>query len=224
MYKSRGILALLHYIWDLHTVNMPFKCKQCDYSTKIVQNLNRHFKKHSGEKHFKCNQCNFASSRTDKLKEHMIRGKHQTGKKTYKCDHCDFESESSCNVAKHMRTHYRNKNYKCNMCDYATHKAFNLRRHERTKHQEEMDVDLHLGGTEEQQIERLARRPYVEFVTQLLNSFPPNHIPQEKWLGRTLSIKKMILLYHTDKVDKDKHGERYYELCDFITKQLTKKL
>ncbi len=74
-----------------------------------------------------------------------------------------------------------------------------------------------------------------KMVLELPKMFPPKHteIPEEKRtlkmmidLGRkevkTL-LTKLISAYHTDKVNKHVHGNKYFVLCEEITKALVKK-
>ena len=54
-----------------NTVEKPFKCYQCNYTSAWAGNLRDHFKTHSGEKPNKCNQCDYASSQTGNLRRHL---------------------------------------------------------------------------------------------------------------------------------------------------------
>ena len=73
-------------------VDVSYKCNQCDYSSSLKSNVNRHMKAHNAEKTNKCNQCNFASSQACILKMHW---KKHSGEKSNKCNQCDYASFSA---------------------------------------------------------------------------------------------------------------------------------
>ena len=80
------------------------------------------------------------------------------------------------------------------------------------------------------QLEALAMKPCRDFVAALLKTFPPVHLPDNKWNKLDLEgtkteslLRKLIGLYHPDKVDKEKYGETHYLRCQQITAQLNAK-
>ena len=82
------------------------------------------------------------------------------------------------------------------------------------------------------QLEALAMKPYKDFVAALLKTFPPVHHPENKWNKLDVEVegtkterllRKLIGLYHPDKVDKEWYGEAHYLRCQQITAQLNAK-
>ena len=66
-------------------------------------------------------------------------------------------------------------------------------------------------------------------VEALFQTFPPEHRPDESWrmllpgdkgdgeIGWKNLFKKLVVIYHPDRVDKAKLGEKYHVLCEEIT-------
>ena len=63
--------------------------------------------------------------------------------------------------------------------------------------------------------------------------FPPKHrpdgltklgdCPDDDDEAKKKFLQRLVTLYHPDRVDKDKHGEKYVCLCEEISKHLTAK-
>ncbi|OQR72468.1 zinc finger and BTB domain-containing protein 8A.1-B-like [Tropilaelaps mercedesae] len=56
-------------------VSARFECPYCDYRCFRKYDLDRHVRKHTGEKPYGCNQCEMKYSRLEHLKSH-IKAKH----------------------------------------------------------------------------------------------------------------------------------------------------
>ena len=89
------------------------------------------------------------------------------------------------------------------------------------------EVVEHQLTEESKMLARLAMKPCKDFVAGLLKTFPPVHLPHDKLntldLRNTkpgVQLRKLIAIYHPDKVDKVKNGERHFLLCEMITTQL----
>ena len=89
------------------------------------------------------------------------------------------------------------------------------------------EVVEHQLTEESKMLARLAMKPCKDFVAGLLKTFPPVHLPPDKLntldLRNTkpgVQLRKLIAIYHPDKVDKVKNGERHFLLCEMITTQL----
>ena len=76
------------------------------------------------------------------------------------------------------------------------------------------------------QIENIAKKDNGNFVEVLFKTYPPIHQPVGKQVNLHSKIKRKILLrkltplYHPDKIDRAKHGEKYFSLCEKITAKL----
>ena len=89
------------------------------------------------------------------------------------------------------------------------------------------EVVEHQLTEESKMLARLAMKPCKDFVAGLLKTFPPVHLPHDKLNTLDLrnskpgvQLRKLIAIYHPDKVDKVKNGERHFLLCEMITTQL----
>ena len=89
------------------------------------------------------------------------------------------------------------------------------------------EVVEHQLTEESKMLARLAMKPCKDFVAGLLKTFPPVHLPHDKLTTLDLrntkpgvQLRKLIAIYHPDKVDKVKNGERHFLLCEMITTQL----
>ena len=71
-----------------------------------------------------------------------------------------------------------------------------------------------------------------DLVKFLFEQMPPKHRPEEEW--RPLAeeseekdwkkvMRKLVTVYHPDRVDKEKHGDKYYVLCEKVCQELTKR-
>ncbi|CAB3364758.1 Hypothetical predicted protein [Cloeon dipterum] len=68
---------VFHHMGDLnkhrrkHTGERPYPCHECDRRFSHISNLLRHSKIHSGERPFKCDSCQRSFNRSDKLMSHV---------------------------------------------------------------------------------------------------------------------------------------------------------
>ena len=73
---------------------------------------------------------------------------------------------------------------------------------------------------------------FQDFLPYLFKAYPPKHLPnypdkEPKGLegmdgpGKKKVLMKMVTYYHPDKIQKDKHGMKYYVLAEEINKVLS---
>lgn len=101
----------------------------CGYETSYIKDLQRHKRKHTGERPFSCHHCGKNFNRSDKLRIHI---RWHTGDKPFKCDQCDYASVDSSSLKKHIRTHTDERPFKCQICPYASRNSSQLIVHLRT--------------------------------------------------------------------------------------------
>ena len=85
------------------------------------------------------------------------------------------------------------------------------------------------------QLAEFAKKNNRGLVEALFSTFPPKHRADEGWnklvpedlgdddIGWKNLIRKMVIIYHPDRVDKAKLGEKYHVLCEEITTELNRR-
>ncbi|XP_044585242.1 zinc finger protein 267-like isoform X2 [Cotesia glomerata] len=126
-YSSKTKCTLKIHIRS-HSDEKNFKCSVCPYRSQFLPNLQRHIRIHTGFRPYKCSQCFFASAYLENLKRHSFT---HTGIRPFKCSVCSFGSITYHGLRVHSKTHNTVKSFKCTQCLYATTTKDNLMRHSR---------------------------------------------------------------------------------------------
>ncbi|GFY20142.1 hypothetical protein TNCV_2148351 [Trichonephila clavipes] len=80
----------------------PFACPQCPYTSHYKSNLNRHIRKHSGERPFVCKICGKSFVQKCYLRSHEIS---HSLKKIYVCSVCKLSLRTLDSLKIHMLSH-----------------------------------------------------------------------------------------------------------------------
>ncbi|XP_061153803.1 gastrula zinc finger protein XlCGF7.1-like [Syngnathus typhle] len=101
-------------------------CSECGKAFRSHAILNRHMKRHTGEKPYACSACGKAFSRRDSLVSHM---RSHTKEKTFTCSVCTKTFRHRQNLSTHRRSHNGKKRFSCSQCGRAFSAKANLMRH-----------------------------------------------------------------------------------------------
>lgn len=137
-----------------------FHCKDCEYKTKRIKDMEAHLVLHTGDRPFVCNFCHKGFTQQSSLqahqesahKEYMVEttcqfcGKHIKGRtKLYKhlrqhrplqaqCEVCKKIFKSKQYLKQHVKRHSNVKGYSCEACAASFYTASDLANHKRTTH------------------------------------------------------------------------------------------
>nr|XP_009932224.1 PREDICTED: transcriptional repressor CTCFL [Opisthocomus hoazin] len=116
-----------------HTLEKPFKCSMCKYSSVEASKMKRHIRSHTGERPYACDLCSYASKDAYKLKRHMIT---HSGEKLYECYICQAKFTQSGTMKIHMlQKHGENgPKYQCPRCSTFIARKSDLGVHLRNLH------------------------------------------------------------------------------------------
>ncbi|KAK5645578.1 hypothetical protein RI129_006878 [Pyrocoelia pectoralis] len=115
-------------------INSPkFKCKRCNYASRVKWNLLQHINALHDLQQFTCKECGYATKWKGNLIVHM-NGKHSSTE--YKCERCDYTTKWKRNLIKHMEVHFVSsaEQSKCNQCNYTTNWKRRLTIHMELQH------------------------------------------------------------------------------------------
>jgi len=117
--------------WHIkHICNKPFCCSHCEKRFTTLDGLNKHEKKHNGQRVVSCVICNEIFTRLDHLRTHSLI---HTGEKPFSCFHCDYRCTQSSSLKKHLKAiHKDDKQYSFSNGDLKSQKNDQIRNRGRT--------------------------------------------------------------------------------------------
>ncbi|CAN2389844.1 CCCTC-binding factor (zinc finger protein) [Pristimantis euphronides] len=124
---------LLRHTRSVHSLDKPFHCCYCDYTSVEVNRMRIHIRSHTGERPFTCSQCPFASTDAFKLTRHL---RTHTGEKPYVCNICQAKFTQKNSMKMHvLRKHTENlPKARCPICDAALFGKHDVQVHIRRQH------------------------------------------------------------------------------------------
>ena len=103
------------------------QCKNCDYATRFLHNLTKHFNaRHTNQMH-QCTFCDSKYSWKQQLKEHIEFTHEKKEKKKSQCLQCDFIAASVNSLRIHTQNFHEGKRYYCSQCHYSAAHSQNLK-------------------------------------------------------------------------------------------------
>ena len=99
------------------SMEKPFKCGYCDFSTRFSNALVKHESAHTGSKLYKCDLCNFTTWQPNSLDAHRMI---HTSDYHFECDSCEFRTRYENSLKRHKRRKHERENQQCDLCEYTT--------------------------------------------------------------------------------------------------------
>lgn len=124
---------LLRHTRSVHSLEKPFRCCYCDYTSAEASRMKIHIRSHTGERPFTCLQCTFATTDAFKLRRHL---RTHTGEKPYSCNICQAKFTQRASMKMHiLRKHTENlPKEHCPICNAELFGKHDVQVHIRKQH------------------------------------------------------------------------------------------
>ena len=109
-----------------HTGDRPFKCPFCTKTFNQKGNLQEHIRIHTGDKPFKCELCPRAFTTSS---QHRLHVKRHLGVKQFKCEVCSKCFLNKDTYKTHLRRHKGEKPFSCKICKKSFAESWALTKH-----------------------------------------------------------------------------------------------
>ena len=129
-FRSLVIVSALRFT-NVNMDKLEHSCDQCEYSTTLKHNLERHKKSIHEKLRYPCDQCENSFSQIKDLKVHKSFVHEGI---THMCDMCNYVTSRPVNLKKHKKSVHDGLKYPCVKCDYVATQSTDLKKHIRNKH------------------------------------------------------------------------------------------
>ena len=114
------------------------KCAECDFASRLLQDLNRHLERMHEGAIYRCEKCQYCSKTKNDLIIHLHSKHSNNGKELklhgrQKCAECDFVAKRSNDLSKHVRSVHEGVVYHCEECQYYSKSKYDLKIHVQSK-------------------------------------------------------------------------------------------
>ena len=114
-----------------------YHCDQCNYSTAVLQSLNRHKINVHDPKDFHCDICTYKCSTESALRIHNK----SIHTKDFLCDLCDFKCNSEYYLKVHQNNYHKEtQTFPCSYCDYESSDPADMKNHMTVQHGSELPL------------------------------------------------------------------------------------
>ncbi|XP_063633400.1 zinc finger protein 726-like [Cydia splendana] len=94
--------------------NRIFHCKECNYKSKRIKDIQSHLVIHTGDRPYHCDKCPAKFTQQSSLQCHQ-EGSHKLYKVEITCQYCGKFVRGRSNVYRHLKTHTDNQ-HQCQVC------------------------------------------------------------------------------------------------------------
>ncbi|KAJ1531467.1 hypothetical protein ONE63_000142 [Megalurothrips usitatus] len=127
-FRASDEAELETHVNDVHqgTVDIIYKCSECEFSCGYIKDYYKHLKKHFPGPPFKCDNCDYQCEKMVNLVAHRSK---TCDDKPHHCTMCDYKCRSRPYLLVHMRSHTGELPYKCDTCGRAYAMRSTLEQH-----------------------------------------------------------------------------------------------